>query len=83
MTRDKTTLALLALVALGGGALLLSRRSAPSVDKPPGVPILLGSAPPAPMPPGLNVLSEGDIPSHDYKGIPLALGVNLEPEELE
>lgn len=76
------TLAVLAL--LGGGVALLafSRRTGVSTTRPTSKESGQGYQIP-PLGESMNILGEGDIPSHDYAGIPQGLGVNLEPEELE
>lgn len=68
------TLAALALLGGGVALLVLSRRSSSNGTSTGPVP---------PLGEAMNILGEGDIPSHDYAGIPQGLGVNLEPEELE
>lgn len=82
MAQSRTNPGLLLLAALGGGLALAlfsgNRRSGANAN---------GSSqsitPPPPPPDGVNILGEGDIPAHDYAGVPFDLGVNLEPEELE
>jgi len=79
MAQSRTNPGLLLLAALGGGlalALFSGKRRAEANGN--------GTLPPPPPPPdGVNILGEGDIPAHDYAGVPFDLGVNLEPEELE
>lgn len=68
------TLAVLALLGGGVALLALSRKSTQAQPNTGSIP---------PLGEAMNILGEGDIPSHDYAGIPQGLGVNLEPEELE
>jgi hypothetical protein len=41
------------------------------------------STPQVPPSPGEQIQGEGDVPTDDPNAMPMGLGINLEPEELE